>query len=117
MVSLTLQDLENKKSRQHNALQKSPIGKIRIVDFDDTAMREAWRVTHVGLPRVSSRRLSVQASAWIAARNFHLCRSAPSTLGLAHTAVGPAITHVSRGRFFTLLLCCSVFTFRAAPPL
>jgi hypothetical protein len=48
------QDLENKKSRQQHQLQKSPVGKIRIVDFDDAAMREAWRVTHVGLPRVSS---------------------------------------------------------------
>ena len=71
LVSMTRQDLENKKSRQHDALQKSPIGKIRIVDFDDTAVREAWRVTHVGLPRVSSRTASVHehgrllASCWL----------------------------------------------------
>jgi hypothetical protein len=47
------QDLENQKSRQQHPLQKSPVGKIRIVDFDCETMRDSWRLTQVGLPRVS----------------------------------------------------------------
>lgn len=51
------QDLENKKARNietnpGNPHQKSLVGKIRIVDFDDAKMRDAWQVTHLGLPRV-----------------------------------------------------------------
>lgn len=54
-----MQDLENKKARQRetnpgNPSQKSTVGKVRIVDFDHAAMRDAWQLTHVGLPRVSN---------------------------------------------------------------
>lgn len=51
--AFSLQDLANKDARQEDACQTSRLAKVPVIDFASASAREAWQITHVGLPRVS----------------------------------------------------------------